>query len=99
MPMAGVVGSDIASLVSRNEQTILPEWIELQKKAGTLNIGRISDGELQSQSKNFLNLLHDALSKGGSDVSNAAYEPAKAMLADLSRSRALQGFSPSETAT
>ena len=34
--MAGELGSDIASLVSRNEQTILPEWIELQKKAGTL---------------------------------------------------------------
>ncbi len=29
----------------------------------------------------------------------AAYEPARAMLEDLSRSRALQGFSPSETAT
>jgi len=92
------VGSDIASLVSRNEQTILPEWMELQKKAGTLHIGRISEGELQSQSRNFLHLLRDALGKGGSDVSDPAYEPAKAMLAELSRSRALQGFSPSETA-
>src|SRR6202012_2098906 len=34
-----------------------------------------------------------------SDVSGDAYEPAKAMLGDLSRSRALQGFSPTETAT
>jgi hypothetical protein len=40
--MAGVAGSDIASLVSRNERTILPEWVELQKKAGILNTGRIS---------------------------------------------------------
>jgi rsbT co-antagonist protein RsbR len=97
--MAAVAGSDIASLVSRNEQAILPEWIELQKKVGTLNTGRISEGELRSQSQNFLHLFRDALAKAGSDVSNPVYEPAKAMLAELSRSRALQGFSPSETAT
>jgi rsbT co-antagonist protein RsbR len=59
--MAGQVGSDIATLVTRNEQTILPEWIELQKKAGTLHTGRITEGELQSQSRNFLHLLRDAL--------------------------------------
>jgi rsbT co-antagonist protein RsbR len=97
--MAGQVGNDIASLVSRNEQTILPEWIELQKRSGALHTGRITESELQSQSKNFLHLFRDALAQGGSDVSHAAYEPAKAMLTDLSRSRALQGFSPSETAT
>src|ERR1700677_623780 len=96
--MAGEWG-DIAALVSRNEQTILPEWLELQKKAGTLHTGRISEGELQAQSRNFLHLLRDALAKGGSDASDAAYEPAKAMLGELSRSRALQGFSPTETAT
>ena len=97
--MAGDLGSDIAALVSKNEQTILPEWMELQKKAGTLHTGRISEGELQAQSRNFLHLLRDALATGGSDVANAAYEPAKGMLGDLSRSRALQGFSPSETAS
>jgi rsbT co-antagonist protein RsbR len=97
--MAGDLGGNVASLVSKNEQAILPEWMELQKKAGTLHTGRISEGELQSQSRNFLHLLRDALAKGGNDVSNAAYEPAKAMLGELSRSRALQGFKPSETAT
>jgi rsbT co-antagonist protein RsbR len=97
--MAGDLGSDIAALVSKNEQTILPEWMELQKKFGTLHTGRISEGELQAQSRNFLHLLRDALATGGSDVANAAYEPAKAMLGDLSRSRALQGFTPSETAS
>ena len=97
--MAGELNGEIAALVTKNEQTILPEWMELQKKAGTLHTGRISEGELLSQSKNFLHLLRDALAKGGVDVANAAYEPAKAMLTDLSRSRALQGFSPTETAT
>jgi rsbT co-antagonist protein RsbR len=97
--MAVELKTDVAGLVSKNEQTILPEWMDLQKKAGTLHTGRISEGELLSQSRNFLHLLRDALTKGGVDVANAAYEPAKAMLSDLSRSRALQGFSPTETAT
>jgi rsbT co-antagonist protein RsbR len=52
--VAGQTGIDIASFVSRNEQTILPEWVELQKKAGILHIGRIPEGELQSQSRSFL---------------------------------------------
>jgi rsbT co-antagonist protein RsbR len=97
--MAAAAGSDIASLVSRNERTILPEWLDLQKKAGTLNTGRISEGELQSQSKNFLHLLRDALAQGGTDASNPAYEAPRTMLHELSRSRALQGFTPTETAT
>jgi len=97
--MAGQVGSDVASLVTRNEQIILPEWVELQKNAGTLHTGRISEGELQSQSRNFLHLLRDALAQSGTDTSAAPYEAAKAMLTELSRGRALQGFSPSETAT
>src|ERR1700743_444140 len=97
--MAGELNGEIATLVTRNEQTILPEWMELQKKAGTLHTGRISEGELESQSRNFLHLLRDALAKGGADVSSAGYQPARAMLGELSRSRALQGFSPTETAT
>jgi rsbT co-antagonist protein RsbR len=97
--MAGGEISTVAELVASNEQTILPEWIELQKKAGLLQTGRITENELVSQSRNFLHLLLDGLTKGGSNVANSAYEPAKQMLGELSRSRALQGFSPSETAT
>src|SRR6185295_3603254 len=97
--MAAAAGSDIASLVSRNEQNILPEWLELQKKAGTLNTGRISESELQSQSRNFLHLLRDALATGRMDSTNQEYEAARALLAELSRSRAMQGFTPTETAT
>jgi rsbT co-antagonist protein RsbR len=96
--MAGNVGT-MAELVASNEQTILPEWIELQKKSGSLQTGRITETELISQSRDFLHLLRDGLTKGGSEASNPAYEPAKQMLANISRSRALQGFSPSETAT
>src|SRR5579871_2699120 len=96
--MAGNVGT-VADLVGSNEQTILPEWVELQKKAGSLQTGRITENELLSQSRDFLHLLRDGLTKGGNDASNPAFGPARQLLSDISRSRALQGFSPSETAT
>jgi rsbT co-antagonist protein RsbR len=96
--MAGNVGT-IAELVGSNEQTILPDWVELQKKAGTLQTGRITESELLSQSRDFLHLLRDGLTKGGTDASNPAYGPAKQLLTEVSRARAVQGFSPSETAT
>jgi rsbT co-antagonist protein RsbR len=91
---AGDIGT-VAQLVDSNEQSILPEWVDLQKKAGSLQTGRITENELVSQSRNFLHLLRDGLAKGGNDASNPAYDPAKQLLGDISRSRAL---SASETA-
>jgi rsbT co-antagonist protein RsbR len=96
--MAANETTTVASLVGQNEKEILPEWIELQKQAGTLRTGRITESELQAQSKEFLHLLRDALAKGGTNVAAASYEPARELLMNLSRSRAVQGFSPSETA-
>src|ERR1700727_1556495 len=96
--MAGNVAT-VAELVGSNEQTVLPDWIELQKKAGMLQTGRITESELVAQSRNFLHLLRDGLAKGGTDASNPPYAPAKELLAEVSRARAIQGFSPSETAT
>ena len=91
--------SSIAKLVSDHEKEIVAEWLGLLKVAGSLQTGRITESELQSQSRAFLHLLKDALGKAGTDATNPAYTPAREMLADLSRTRALQGFSPSETAT
>jgi rsbT co-antagonist protein RsbR len=86
-------------MVGVNEQTILTEWVDLQKKAGTLQTGRITENELLSQSRDFLHQFRDGLAKGGGNGSDPAYGPARQTLAEISRSRALQGFSPSETAT
>jgi rsbT co-antagonist protein RsbR len=97
--MAGSNIGTVAELVGSNEQTILPEWVDLQKKTGITQTGRITEGEILSQSRDFLHLLRDGLAKGGNDSADPAYGPAKQMLSELSRSRAMQGFSPGETAT
>jgi rsbT co-antagonist protein RsbR len=89
----------LAALLHNNEQQILPEWIELQKRAGSLQTGRITEAELLSQSSEFLHLLRNGLAQGSVEVTSSAYTAARDFLSNLSRSRALQGFSPTETAT
>jgi rsbT co-antagonist protein RsbR len=97
--MAANETATLAALVKDNEKQVVPEWLELQKRAGALQTGRITEAELGAQSTEFLHLLRTGLGTGGSDVANAAYQPARDFLVNLSRSRALQGFSPTETAT
>jgi rsbT co-antagonist protein RsbR len=96
--MTAVETDIIARLVADREREILPDWLELQKKDGGLQTGRISEAELGAQCREFLRLFRDAVQKGGVDVANRAYTSVRDFLGDVSRSRALQGFSPRETA-
>jgi rsbT co-antagonist protein RsbR len=96
--MTAIESDTIRRLVADREQEILPEWLELLKRAGALATGRINEAELTAQCRDFLRLLRDALVTGGVDVANAVYTSVRDFLGDVSRSRALQGFSPRETA-
>ena len=96
--MTAIETGTVTRLVADREHEILPEWVELLKKAGMLATGRINESELITQCRDFMSLLRDALARGGSDVADAAYTSVRDFLGDVSRSRALQGFSPRETA-
>jgi rsbT co-antagonist protein RsbR len=96
--MAGGELGLVARLVADHEKEIISEWLDLQKQAGVLDIGRIKEAELGRECREFLERLRDALTKGG-NATDPAYQPVRDMLGELSRSRALQGFSPTETAT
>ena len=91
--------STIAKILDEGENEILKEWITLQKDAGALQIGRITEAELGAQSREFLHRLRGALASGSAEVSHAVYEPTRQFLAEISHSRAQQGFSPTETAS
>ncbi len=43
----------LAAMVSDHEKAILPEWVELQKRAGTLQTGRITEAELPRNPRSF----------------------------------------------
>jgi len=83
-----------------NEQEVLAEWVQLQLAATTLRSDLMKETELRRQSQEFIGLFRAALGTGGSfSLSSSEWSGVRDFLAGVSRSRALQGFSPTETAT
>jgi rsbT co-antagonist protein RsbR len=92
--------SKLPDLLRRHEAEILAEWLKQQQSATGRRKDLLSDRDLESQSREFLGLLRDAVKDApSSDVTRAPeWGRVREMLAGVSRSRGLQGFSPSETA-
>jgi len=84
----------LAGLIADGEAAILADWVRTMSSDT-----RISAQEAQGQGKEFLHALGKALATGnGSDIRAPEFNAVRDILAGFSRSRALQGFSPSETA-
>jgi rsbT co-antagonist protein RsbR len=90
-------GSAVARVLQQHEQELLREWVATQSRMMSAG-GTISVGELESQCSEFLTLLRRATEGGLGPVMGAAWDPVRDFLGGVSRSRAMQGFSPSETA-
>jgi len=83
-----------------NEQELLAEWVQLQLGATTLRSDLMKEGEMREQSREFITLIRAAVATGASfSAASTEWAPIRDFLNSVSRSRALQGFSPSETAT
>jgi rsbT co-antagonist protein RsbR len=89
----------LSDILAEHEGEITTEWLDLLKKAGALQTGRIKEAELQTQCRSFLALLRAAVEKGRENASHSAYDAVREMISEVARSRATQGFSPIETAT
>jgi rsbT co-antagonist protein RsbR len=90
----------IPEIIRKRETDLLRDWMRLQQESLSRRRDLISDQELQAQSKEFLGLLRTALETGGlTDVQRGAeWAGVRDLLTGISRSRGLQGFTPSETA-
>jgi rsbT co-antagonist protein RsbR len=87
------------ALLSRRSE-ILEEWIRQQLSAPSQRADLTSEAELRTESGHFLNVLSDAVQSGNlSDILLPEYKPVLEMLEGFSRTRGLQGFTPSETAS
>jgi len=93
--------SRIPEIIARRESDLLADWMREQLAATTLRGDLMRESELREQSRQFLNLIVRAASQqpGLNDIDAPAWEDARAFLSGVSRSRAHQGFTPSETAT
>src|SRR5262245_22864391 len=90
--------STVYRLIQQHEAPLLAEWVRTQQSARRSKAGANSAEQLAGESAEFLKRFMRGLQSGNADTTDASWEAAREFLGDLSRSRAKQGFSPSETA-
>ena len=88
----------LAALVAQKQAALLARWRDVLRTDGGGG-GRIKDAELQKQCRDFLAALATGLGAGATSATEDGFKEARELLGEVSRSRAIQGFSPSETAT
>jgi rsbT co-antagonist protein RsbR len=88
----------MADVLQRFEKDLLAEWVDEQKKVLTHRT-TLKEDQLRQQAAEFFTVLRKGVRGGNlSDIDGPEWVDARQVLADVSRSRALQGFGPSETA-
>lgn len=96
MPVNAKVG-DLTGILARKEDVILGEWLK-EMTGATRRSDLIKESDLRAECTQFLRLMRQALQTGGSDFRTTAWDGVREMLGNISRNRAIQGFSPAETA-
>ena len=93
-------GTRLPEIVQAHERDILTEWLAGQQEGLAARRELITESELQRQSRDFLAAFAQAAGGSGvMDLGAPGWSPIRDLLDRLSESRALQGFSPTETAT
>lgn len=87
----------LSDLVQKYEPELFKDWMSLQLTSVDLRRDLISESSLRDQSAEFLGLFRRAV-ETGTDVGQPEWQPVREFLDNLSRSRARQGFTPTETA-
>jgi rsbT co-antagonist protein RsbR len=88
----------LAHLLREHESEILTSWLQHQRSALSTGSRLISEAEVGEQSRQFLGLLISAIRNGNMDLMASEWTEVRDMLSELSRTRAQQGFTPSQTA-
>jgi rsbT co-antagonist protein RsbR len=89
----------LADVARTHKQDILTEWVAMQLQSTGARRDLISEAELQRQSSDFLDAFVRALGTDGPDAKGPAWTAVKEVLGRVASARAVQGFSPTETAT
>lgn len=90
----------LPEIIARRQEEVLNDWTRLQAEIFSNRRDRISETQLRIQSRDFIAALTNALSRSVSmDITTSYWSDMRDLLSEFSRQRAIQGFSPSETAT
>jgi rsbT co-antagonist protein RsbR len=85
----------LLELLTARREELAAGWIDVVSRSLA---GRVSRAELDQELHELYGAIIDALRSGGTDATGEAYTEVRALLTELSRNRARQGFSPAETA-
>lgn len=97
MPAAGQA---LRKILAQSQKELLADWVQAQLSSTAIRGDLMKESELREQSREFLSLVQGATDAGSlTQIDGSHWAPAREFLSRVSRSRAQQGFSPSETAT
>jgi rsbT co-antagonist protein RsbR len=96
--MAAEEKSRVQDVIRKHEEGILEDWVQSQLSGRNHRPDLMSEKDLRQESKAFLSSFIDAI-QGGTSGEGKRWDEVRNLLAQVSRTRALKGFSPSETAT
>ena len=89
----------LADVLHRFQTELLNDWLRLQTQSAKPERHRISESQLRTNSQEFLGAIREALAReGGLNVNIEEWARVRDVLGELSRQRATQGFSPTDTA-
>ncbi|HEX3738380.1 MAG TPA: STAS domain-containing protein [Terriglobales bacterium] len=91
-------GVGLAEVLAKHEIAVLDEWIK-QMSSATRRADLMRDADLRAQCTRFLKLLRQGTESGNADLQSSPWQPIRDLLTEISRTRAQQGFSPTETST
>jgi rsbT co-antagonist protein RsbR len=97
--MSGQNKTGLPEILKKYETDLLADWLKEQTALATRQQVSLKEGELKTQCSEFLRLLRKGAQGKSPDISTEEWTEMRELLASVSRSRAQQGFTPSQTAT
>lgn len=90
----------VGEVLRKQRADVEKEWLTLQERTLSARNNLLNPGELEQQSADFLNAFAAAVESGAEEdvFSSPAWAPVRDILSTVSRNRARQGFTPTETA-
>ena len=89
--------SVLSEILDGNQADFVADWIK-EMSGSTRRGDLIKESDLRGQCSRFLALMKQALDAGGENFNSPAWDQVREILSEISRTRAEQGFTPSETA-
>jgi rsbT co-antagonist protein RsbR len=92
--------TSLPELIAKREASLAAEWKDGLVGASAAGSGRIQEKEILQQCQGVLRALREGLADGETgSIQGRSYAPLRELLAEISDTRAQQGFSPGEIAT